>query len=131
MADDGVGDQFEGMRNRLSFLRAPSAQSQRSPGKSMGRPDSQDDLPETPFDVAFLTFFFLQIYVGQLIIQSVVLFWSFSLDSPHEPTALLCLDLFAIALLVGRPAPPPSSLSQALPRCVDVPDSVGELAEHN
>ena len=122
MADDGVGDQFEGMRNRLSFLRAPSAQSQRIPR----RPRQPRRPPETPFDVAFLTFFFLQIYVGQLIIQSVVLFWSFSLDSPHEPTALLCLDLFAIALLVGRPAPPPSSLSQAFPRCVGVCRTVSE-----
>jgi len=32
-----------------------------------------------------------------------VLVWSFSLETTHEPTALLCLDFFAIALLVRTP----------------------------
>ena len=74
MADEA----FDGMRNRLSFLRAPTqdgADSKRS-GQSVGRPESQDDqLPETPFDAAFLTYFFIQIYVGQLIVQTAVGVW--------------------------------------------------------
>ena len=32
-----------------------------------------------------------------------VLVWSFSLQTTHEPIALLCLDFFAIALLVRIP----------------------------
>ena len=68
MADEA----FDGMRNRLSFLQAPSNDGADSK-RSGGRPESQDDqLPETPFDAAFLTYFFIQIYVGQLIVQTAV-----------------------------------------------------------
>lgn len=99
---DHVGDEVEGVRNRLSFLTQPGGYERIEDGGDAKRKRfSHAELPpDTPFDPGFLTLYFIQIYSMQLILQIIVLIWSFSSAEDSEPKVLLTLDCFAVFLLV-------------------------------
>eukprot|EP00286_Rhodomonas_abbreviata_P009773 CAMPEP_0181342250 /NCGR_PEP_ID=MMETSP1101-20121128/30891_1 /TAXON_ID=46948 /ORGANISM="Rhodomonas abbreviata, Strain Caron Lab Isolate" /LENGTH=188 /DNA_ID=CAMNT_0023453677 /DNA_START=15 /DNA_END=581 /DNA_ORIENTATION=- len=97
-----IGDEVEGVRNRLSFLAPPGGYAPIPDGdEGKGKRLSRELPPDTPFDPGFLTLYFIQIYLGQLVMQLVVLIWSFTQDEhAMEPRVMLCLDCFAVSLLV-------------------------------
>mmetsp|Transcript_31038 Transcript_31038/g.99563 ORF Transcript_31038/g.99563 Transcript_31038/m.99563 type:complete len:216 (+) Transcript_31038:1-648(+) len=94
-------EEIEGVRNRISFLSQPHGyQSLDEEGRKSRSSVAYHELPDTPFDSLFLTAYFLQIYIGQFILQVIVVIWSFTLEGDIEPKVLLSLDCFAVALLV-------------------------------
>ena len=103
-AGEELGAEVEGVRNRLSFLQhnpTPGyvALDQEKAGDGVTSSQGPDNAASTPFDALFLTLYFVQIYVLQLILTLVIVIWTFLDADDLEHDVLLSLDCFAVALL--------------------------------
>ena len=103
-AGEELGAEVEGVRNRLSFLQhnpTPGyvALDQEKAGDGVTSLQGPDNAASTPFDALFLTLYFVQIYVLQLILTLVIVIWTFLDADDLEHDVLLSLDCFAVALL--------------------------------
>ena len=103
-AGEELGAEVEGVRNRLSFLQhnpTPGyvALDQEKAGDGVTSLQDPDNAASTPFDALFLTLYFVQIYVLQLILTLVIVIWTFLDADDLEHDVLLSLDCFAVALL--------------------------------
>ena len=103
-AGDELGAEVEGVRNRLSFLQhnpTPGyvALDQEKAGDGVTSLQGPDNAASTQFDALFLTLYFVQIYVLQLILTLVIVVWTFLDAHDLEHDVLLSLDCFAVALL--------------------------------
>ena len=94
-----LGAEVEGVRNRLSFLQhnpTPGyvALDQEKAGDGVTSLQDPDNAASTPFDALFLTLYFVQIYVLQLILTLVIVIWTFLDADDLEHDVLLSLDCY-------------------------------------